>query len=160
MNSEVYFSQIRYLKKLSPEAIRLFVESFSNAHSWYKHLSDERNGTFFFYFLPNTNEKVNQLNMEFIWSNSLLKSWDEEFKNEEERDESMLQNIMSEYSIPREALEFGKIKLSRYIHYSFSTATEYFVESPERKSFAELHKDITNELFDHLNKLSNFIYSQ
>jgi hypothetical protein len=64
---------------------------------------------------------------------------------------------MSEYSIPREILEYGKIKLSRFIHISFSAATEYFVESPERKSFAELHKEEFMHLQKHLNKLNDFI---
>ncbi|MBM3187082.1 MAG: hypothetical protein FJZ67_12340, partial [Bacteroidetes bacterium] len=111
MNSEVYLSQIRNCNKLSSDVIYQFVRSFSFAHSWYKHLSDERNGTFFFYLLPPTNSSENSLTINYLWSNSLTKSWDEEFTNEEERDESMIQNIISEYSISREILEFGKIKL-------------------------------------------------
>jgi len=157
LNSEAYLSQIRNAYKLSSEDIHQFIQSFSNEHSWYKHLSDERNSIFFFYFLPITNEKVNHLSIHFIWSSSLFKSWDEAYTNEEERDESMLQNIMSEYSIPREILEYGKIKLSRFIHISFSAATEYFVESPERKSFAELHQEEFMHLQKHLNKLNDFI---
>lgn len=157
MNSEAYISQIRNSNKLSCEATSQFVQSFSNAHSWYKHLSDERNSTFFFYLLPPTNSSDNTLIIKYLWSNCLTKSWDEEFTNEEDRDESMIQNIMSEYSIPREILEFGKIKLSRFIHDSFSGATEHFVESPERKSFAGLHKEEIIYLEKHLNKLNDFI---
>lgn len=157
MNSEAYISQIRNSNKLSCEAISQFVQSFSNAHSWYKHLSDDRNSTFFFYLLPPTNSSENLLTIKYLWSNSLTKSWDEEFTNEEERDEVMLQNIMAEHSIPIEILEFGKIKLSRFIHDSFSGATEYFVESQERKSYAELHQEELIHLEKHLNKLNDFI---
>jgi hypothetical protein len=157
LNSEAYISQIRNSNKLSSKAISQFVQSFSNEHSWYKHLSDERNGTFFFYLLPPTNSSENSLIIKYLWSNSLTKSWDEEFTNEEDRDESMIQNIMSEYSIPREILEFGKIKLSRFIHDLFSGATEHFVESPERKSFAELHQEEIIYLEKHLNKLNEFV---
>ncbi len=154
---EEYLLQIRKCKMLKTEDIYQFIQFFSNQHSWYKHLSDERNSTFFFYFLPNTNEKVNHLSIQFIWSSSLFKSWDEAYTNEEERDESMLQNIMSEYSIPREILEYGKIKLSRFIHNSFSTSLESFVENQARKSFAELHQEEFIQLEKHLNKLNEFI---
>ena len=142
---------------LKTEDIYQFIQFFSNQHSWYKHLSDERNSIFFFYFLPNTIEKVNHLSIHFIWSSSLFKSWDEAYTNEEERDESMLQNIMSEYSIPREILEYGKIKLSRFIHNSFSTILESFVENQARKSFAELNQEEFMHLQKHLNKLNDFI---
>ena len=157
MNSEAYISQIRNSNKFSNDAISQFVQSFSNEHSWYNHLSDERNGTFYFYLLPPTNSSENSLIIKYIWSNCLTKSWDEEFTNEEERDESMIQNIMSEYSIPREILEFGKIKLSRFIHNSFLTSLESFVENQARKSFAELHQEEIIYLEKHLNKLNEFV---
>lgn len=158
MNSEAYISQIRNSNKLSCEAISQFVQLFSNEHSWYKHLSDERNGTFFFYLLPPTNSSENTLIIKYLWSNSLTKSWDEEFTNEEERDEVMLKNIMAEYSIPREILEFGKIKLSRFIHGSFSDVSQYFTKSPNRKSFAELHQEEIIYLEKYLNKLNEFVF--
>ncbi len=153
LNSEAYLSQIRNSNKLSSNYIHQFVHSFSNAHSWYKHLSDERNGTFFFYFLPNDNDFV----IKYTWSNCLTKSWDENYVSEHERDEAMLQNIMSEYSIPGEILEFGKIKLSRFIHNSFSLVKESFVENQARKSFADLHHEEFIFLEQHLNKLNDFI---
>lgn len=157
MNSEAYISQIRNSNKLSCEAISQFVQSFSNSHSWFKHLFDERNSTFFFYLLPATNTSENSLIIKYLWSNSLRKSWDEEFTNEEERDKVMIKNIMAEYSIPREILEFGKIKLSRFIHGSFSDVSHYFTESPKRKSFAELHQEEIIYLEKHLNKLNDYI---
>jgi hypothetical protein len=153
LNTEIYLSQIRNSNKLSSESIHQFVQSFSNAHSWYKHLSNERNGTFFFYFLPNDNDFI----IKYTWSNSLTKSWDDNYVSEQERDESMLQNIMSEYSIPREILEYGKIKLSRFIHISFSTMLESFFENQARKSLAELHHEEFVFLEQHLNKLNDFI---
>lgn len=158
MYSEAYLSRIRNSNKLSIEAIHKFVQSFSNEHSWYKLLSDERNGTFFFYLIPPTYSSINTLKIKYLWGNSLTKSWDEVFTNEEERDEVMLQNIMTEHVIPREILEFGKIKLSRYIHDSFSGATKHFAESPERKSFAELHQEEIIYLEKHLNKLNEFVF--
>ena len=157
MNSEAYISQIRNSNKLSCEAISKFVQSFSNEHSWYKHLSDERNGTFFFYFSPSTNPNYNDAIIKYAWSNNLNKSWDDNYVSEQERDEAMIQNIFSEYSIPREILEFGKIKLSRFIHNSFSTSLESFVENQARKSFAELHQEEFIQLEKHLNKLNEFI---
>lgn len=158
MNSEAYISQIRNSNKLGCEAIYQFVQSFSNAHSWYKHLSVERNSSFFFYLLPPTNSSENSLIIKYLWSNSLTKAWDEEFTNEEERDEIMLQNIRTEYLIPREILEFGKIKLSKFIHRSYSDASQYFIESLERKSFAELHQEEIIYLEKHLNKLNEFVF--
>lgn len=97
--------------------------------------------------------------IKYIWSNSLFKSWDENYSDEEERDKAMLQNVISEYSIPTEILKLGKIKLSRFIHErAYSNATEYFIESLEKKSFSELYKEITNELIDHLNQISNHLF--
>jgi hypothetical protein len=153
LNSEAYLSQIRNSNKLSSESIHQFVLSFSNAHSWYKHFSDERNGMFFFYFLPNDNDFF----IKYSWSNSLTKSWDDNYVSEHERDEAMIKNIMLEYSIPREILEYGKIKLSRYIHNSFSTMLESFFENQARKSLAELHHEEFVFLEQHLNKLNDFI---
>jgi hypothetical protein len=157
-NDHKTLSQIRNFNKLGNREIYQFVQSFSNAHSWYKHLSDERNSTFFFYLLPATNTSENSLIIKYLWSNSLTKSWDEEFTNEEERDEVMIKNIMAEYSIPREILEFGKIKLSRFIHGSFSDVSHYFTESPKRKSFAELHQEEIIYLEKHLIGLNEFLF--
>jgi hypothetical protein len=154
---EEYLLQIRKCKMLKTEDIYQFIQLFSNQQSWYKHLSDERNGTFFFYFSPSTNPNDNDAIIKYAWSNNLNKSWDDNYVSEQERDEAMIQNIFSEYSIPREILEYGKIKLSRFIHISFSAATEYFVESPERKSFAVLHQEEFIHLEKHLNKLNDFI---
>lgn len=151
-------AKIRKHNGFSSDDINQFVRSFSYAHSWYKHLSDERNSTFFFYLVPPTNSSDDTtLIINYLWSNS-IHNWDEAFEDEEVRNEVMIQNIMSEYSIPREILEFGKIKLSRFIHASFSRATEYFIESPERKSFAELHQEEFIDLEKHLNKLNEFVF--
>ena len=156
MGTTKYLELIKKYQAPSRDEIERFIWKFSNEHSWYKQLSEERDSTFFFYLLPPTTEEENNLIIKYIWSNSLFKSWDENYDDEEERDEAMLQNLISEYSIPREILELGKIKLSRFIHErAYSNAKEYFIESPERKSFSELHQDITNELFDHLKQLSN-----
>jgi hypothetical protein len=65
----------------------------------------------------------------------------------------MIDNLITEYSIPKEILEMGKIKLSRFIHGSFSNATNYFIESPEKKSFAELHQEIALDLLKHFKNL-------
>jgi hypothetical protein len=153
LNTEIYLSQIRNSNKLSSESIHQFVQSFSNAHSWYKHLSNERNGTFFFYFLPNDSDFI----IKYTWSNSLTKSWDDNYVSEYERDEAMIKNIMLEYSIPREIIECGKIKLSRYIHNSFSTVMKSYSENQARKSLAELHHEEFVFLEQHLNKLNDFI---
>jgi hypothetical protein len=142
---------------LKTEDIYQFIQLFSNQQSWYKHLSDERNGTFFFYFSPSTNPNDNDAIIKYAWSNNLTKSWDDNYVSEQERDEAMIQNIFSEYSIPREILEFGKIKLSRFIHISFSTILETFVENQGRKSLAELHHEEFVFLEQHLNKLNDYI---
>jgi hypothetical protein len=151
-------AKIRKHNGFSADAIHQFVQSFSYAESWYSHLSNDRNSTFFFYLLPPTNNSENTLIIKYLWSNSLTKSWDEEFTNEEERDEAMLQNIMAEYSIPREILEFGKIKLSRFIHRSYSDVSVNFIESPERKSFAQLHQEEFMFLEKHLIGLNDFVF--
>jgi hypothetical protein len=142
---------------LKTEDIYQFIQLFSNQQSWYKHLSDERNGTFFFYFSPSTNPNDNDAIIKYAWSNNLTKSWDDNYVSEQERDKAMLQNIMSEYSIPREIIECGNIKLSRFIHNSFSTMLESFVENQARKSLAELHHEEFVFLEQHLNKLNDFI---
>ena len=160
MNSISYFDLIRTHESPTKDDIERFIRLFTNEHSWYKQLTDERDGTFFFYLLPPPFTKDNKAIICYFWSNSLVKSWDENYTNEQERDESIMDNLISEYSIPKEILEIVKIKLSRFIHGSFSNATEYFIESPEKKSFAELHQEITTDLRMHLNELVGVVFGK
>ena len=153
MNSISYFDLIRTHESPTKDDIDRFIRLFAYDHSWYKHLSDERDGTFFFYLLPPSTTMVNKAIISYVWSNSLSKSWDENYATEQERDEAMINNLMSEHSIPKEILEMGKIKLSRFIHGSYSEVTNYFIESPEKKSYAELHQEITTDLRMHLKEL-------
>ena len=153
MNSISYFDLIRTHESPTKDDIDRFIRLFANDHSWYKQLSDERDGTFFFYLLPPRNANENKAIISYVWSNSLSKSWDENYATEQERDEAMIDNLMSEHSIPKEILEMGKIKLSRFIHGSYSEVTNYFIESPEKKSYAELHQEITTDLRMHLKEL-------
>ena len=160
MNSISYFDLIRTHESPTKDDIDRFIRLFANDHSWYKQLSDERDGTFFFYLLPPRNANENKAIISYVWSNSLSKSWDENYATEQERDEAMMDNLISEYSIPKEILEMGKIKLSRFIHGSFSNATEYFIESPEKKSFVELHQEITTDLGMHLKELVGGVFEK
>ena len=153
MHSTFYLEQIKQYQAPSTEDVEKFIRVFINEHSWYKHLSDERDGTFFFYLLPPPVTIDNKAIICYFWSNSLSKSWDENYASEQERDEAMMDNLMSEHSIPKEILEIGKIKLSRFIHGSFSESTDYFIESPEKKSYAELHQEVITDLRKHLNEL-------
>ncbi len=153
MHSTFYLEQIKQYQAPSTEDLEKFIRVFINEHRWYKHLSDERDGTFFFYLLPPSTTMVNKLIISYVWSNSLSKSWDENYASEQERDEAMMDILISEYSIPKEIIEIGKIKLSRFIHGSYSDATDYFIESPDKKSFAELHQEIIKALRKHLNEL-------
>ena len=52
MHSTLYLEQIKQFQAPSTEDLEKFIRVFINEHSWYKHLSDERDGTFFFYLLP------------------------------------------------------------------------------------------------------------
>ena len=153
MHSTFYLEQIKQYQAPSTEDLEKFIRAFINEHSWYKHLSDERDGTFFFYLLPPATTLENKVIISYVWSNSLSKSWDENYASEQERDEAMMDNLFSEHSIPKEILEMGKIKLSRFIHGSYSNATDYFFESPEKKSFAELHREIALDLQKHFKNL-------
>jgi len=153
MHSTFYLEHINQYQAPSTEDLEKFIRVFINEHSWYKHLSDERDGTFFFYLLPPITANENTAIISYVWSNSLFNLWDENYANEQERDEAMIDNLITEYSIPKEILEIGKIKLSRFIHGSFSNATDYFIESPEKKSYAELHQEIALDLQKHLNNL-------
>lgn len=153
MHSTFYLEQIKQYQAPSTEDLEKFIREFINEHSWYKHLSDERDGTFIFYLLPQITANENKAIISYVWSNSLSKSWDENYASEQERDEAMMDNLMSEHSIPKEILEIGKIKLSRFIHGSFSESTDCFIESPEKKSYAELHQEVITDLRKHLNEL-------
>jgi hypothetical protein len=158
MHSTFYLEQIKQYQAPSTEDVEDFIRVFINEHSWYKHLSDERDGTFFFCLLPPPDTKDNKAIICYFWSNSLSKSWDENYASEQERDEAMMDNLFSEHSIPKEILEMGKIKLSRFIHGSFSESTDCFIESPEKKSFAELHQEIIKDLKSQLSRLILKIY--
>jgi hypothetical protein len=153
MHSTLYLEQIKQYQAPSTEDLENFIRAFINEHSWYKHLSDERDGTFFFYLLPPITANENKAIISYVWSNILSKSWDENYANEQERDEAMIDNLIMEYSIPKEILEIGKIKLSRFIHGSYSNAADYIIERPEKKSFAELHQEIALDLQKHLKNL-------
>ena len=153
MHSTFYLEQLKQYQAPSTEDLEKFIRVFINEHSWYKQLSDARDGTFFYYLLPPRNANENKAIISYVWSNSLSKSWDENYATEQERDEAMIDNLMSEHSIPKEILEMGKIKLSRFIHGSYSEVTNYFIESPEKKSYAELHQEITTDLRMHLKEL-------
>jgi hypothetical protein len=160
MHSTFYLEQIKLYQDPSTEDLEDFIHVFINEHSWYKHLSDERDGTFFFYLLPPITANENTAIISYVWSNSLSKSWDENYANEQERDEAMIDNLITEYSIPKEILEIGKIKLSRFIHGSFSNAADYFIERPGKKSFAELHQEIVTDLRKHLNGLVRVVFGK
>jgi hypothetical protein len=160
MHSTFYLEQIKQYQAPSTEDLEKFIRVFINEHSWYKQLTDERDGTFFFYLLPPPVTIDNKAIICYFWSNSLSKSWDENYASEQERDEAMMDNLFSEHSIPKEILEMGKIKLSRFIHCSFSNATEYFIVSPEKKSFAELHQEVIYDLYIHINELVKRVISK
>jgi hypothetical protein len=68
--------------------------------------------------------------------------------------------LIAEYSIPKEILQIGKIKLSRFIHGSFSNAADHFIERPDKKSFAELHQEIALDLQKHLKNLILQIFNK
>ncbi len=160
MNSISYFDLIRTHESPTKDDIDRFIRLFANDHSWYKQLSDARDGTFFFYLLPPKTADENTAIISYVWSNSLSKSWDENYVSEQERDEAMMDNLMSEHSIPKEILEMGKIKLSRFIHGSYSEVTNYFIESPEKKSYTELHQEITTDLRMHLKELVGVVFGK
>lgn len=153
MQSTFYLEQIKQFQGLSTEDLEQFICVFINEHSWYKHLSDERDSTFFFYLFTPQVRIDNKAIISYFWSNSLSKSWDENYDSEQERNEAMMDNLFSAHFIPKEILEIGKIKLSRLIHGSFLNATEYFNESPDKKSFAELHQEIIKDLSKQLKEL-------
>lgn len=153
MHSTFYLEQIKQYQAPSTEDIEDFIRVFKDEHSWYKHFSDERDGTFFFYLLPPPVTIDNKAIICYFWSKGLSKSWDENYASEQERDGAMMDNLISEHSIPKEILEIGKIKLSRFIHGSYSNTTDYFIESPEKKSFAELHQEIAIDLQKNLKNL-------
>ncbi len=48
MGTKKYLELIKKYKAPSKENIEIFIRKFSNEQSWYKHLSDERDCTFFF----------------------------------------------------------------------------------------------------------------
>jgi hypothetical protein len=160
MHSTFYLEQIKQHQAPSTEDLEKFIRVFINEHSWYTHFSGERDGTFFFYLLPPITANENKAIICYFWSNSLSKSWDENYANEQERDEVMIDNLIAEYSIPKEILQIGKIKLSRFIHGSYSNTTDYFIESPEKKSFAELHQEIALDLQKHLKNLVLQIFNK
>jgi hypothetical protein len=160
MHSTFYLEQIKQYQAPSTEDLEKFIRVFINQHSWYTHFSDERDGTFFFYLLPPITANENTAIISYVWSNSLSKSWDENYANEQERDEAMIDNLITEYSIPKEILEIGKIKFSRFIHASFSNAADYIIERPEKKSFAELHQEIVTDLRQHLNGLVRVFFGK
>ncbi len=160
MHSTFYLEQIKQFQAPSTEDLEKFIRLFINEHSWYTHFSDERDGTFFFCLLPPPVTKDNKAIICYFWSNSLSKSWDENYANEQERDEAMMDNLIAEHSIPKEILEIGKIKLSRFIHGSFSNTTNYFIEKPVRKSFAELNQEIITDLRKHLNELIGVVFGK
>jgi hypothetical protein len=68
--------------------------------------------------------------------------------------------LISEHSIPKEILEIGKIKLSRFIHDSYLNTTEYFIEKPIRKSYAELHQELIIDMRMHLNGLIGVVFGK
>jgi hypothetical protein len=72
----------------------------------------------------------------------------------------MIDNLIAEYSIPKEILQIGKIKLSRFIHGSFSESTDCFIESPEKKSYAELNQEIITDLRKYLNELIGVVFGK
>ena len=160
MHSTFYLEQISQYQAPLTEDLEDFIHVFINEHSWYKHLSDERDGTFFFYLLPPITANENTAIISYVWSNSLFNLWDENYANEQERDEAMIDNLITEYSIPKEILEIGKIKLSRFIYGSFSNAADYFIERSEKKSFAELHQEIALDLQKHLKNLVLQIFNK
>ena len=160
MVTESYLELIRNYEAPTNDDIERFIRLFTNEHSWYKHLSDERDGTFFFYILPPITANENTAITSYVWSNSLSKSWDENYANELERDEAMIENLITEYSIPKEILEIGKIKLSRFIHDSYLNATEYFIEKPIRKSYDELHQELIIDMRMHLNGLIGVFFGK
>jgi hypothetical protein len=160
MHTTYYLEQIKQYQAPSTEDLEKFIRVFINQHSWYTHFSDERDGTFFFYLLPPITANENTAIISYVWSNSLSKSWDENYANEQERDEVMIDNLIPEYSIPKEILQIGKIKLSRFIHGSFSNATNYFIESPVKKSYAELHQEVITDLRKHLNELVGVVFGK
>ena len=160
MHSTFYLEQLKQYQAPSIEDLEDFIRVFINEHSWYTHFSDERDCTFFFYLLPPITSNETKAIISYIWSNSLSKSWDENYASEQERDEAMMDNLFSEHSIPKEILEIGKIKLSRFIYGSFSESTDYFIESPEKKSFAELHREIALDLQKHLKNLILQIFNK
>jgi hypothetical protein len=160
MVTESYLELIRNYEAPTNDDIDRFIRLFKNEHSWYKQLSDERDGTFFFYLLPPPVTKDNKAFICYFWSNSLVKAWDENYANELERDEVMIDNLISEHSIPKEILEIGKIKLSRFIHDSYLNTTEYFIEKPIRKSYAELHQELIIDMRMHLNGLIGVVFGK
>jgi hypothetical protein len=160
MHTTYYLEQIKQYQAPSTEDLVKFIRVFINEHSWYTHFSDERDGTFFFCLLPPPVTKDNKAIICYFWSNSLSKSWDENYANEQERDEAMMDNLIAEHSIPKEILEIGKIKLSRFIHGSYSNATDYFIERPVKKSYAELHQEVITDLRKHLNELVGVVFGK
>jgi hypothetical protein len=73
MLTESYLELIRNYEAPTNDDIDRFIRLFANDHSWYKHLSDERDGTFFYYLLPPITANENTAIISYVWSNSLSK---------------------------------------------------------------------------------------
>ncbi len=155
MENSEYFELLKKFQVPTEQDIDRFLSLFAYEHSWYEHLTDERERLFIFFIAPPSDKNQERATLNYGWDNFI--SWDEEIDGEKE----LFETIQSNYKIPSEILEFGKIRLSKFIHESaFSNAFDYYLETPIRKSFAELHQKITCDLRMHINQLVKSVISK
>jgi len=154
MEKTEYFELLKKYQVPTEQDNDRFLRLFANEHSWYEHLTDERERLFIFFIAPPSVKNQDRAILNYGWDNFI--SWDEEIDGEKE----LFETIQNKFQIPAEILELGKIRLSRFIHErAYSTSTNHLIDVVIKKSFAELHQDAITDLRKHLNKLVKSVSS-
>lgn len=186
MELKEYKKLLQGISKPTDSQTKNFIEMVSNHHSWYKHLTNERLTPFIFFIDPNAGKTIeNTVNIGFFkketrytfeensgnnyqsmygnWQYLTLKYTENSNRNPLDTKQLAGPIIITkegkEVKLPEAAIKKGVFMMSKFLHKNaFEKAIDWHDEFGV--SYAERHKDLMNDLREHLDSVLKHLFDE
>ena len=170
---EEYLALVKRLPKPTRQQTAAFISRLAREHSWYKHLSGERDTPFVFFFDPNAGKTLIRRGEEGFFRRTRYAMFKEKGPLEQipasgywrygivgSNGLFVVVDVVNgkgrEEDLPADIVKDGTFMMSRYLHYGFGKCVD---KRGEHKTGAQLHIEIIMDLQRHLNLLTELMYN-
>lgn len=174
---ETYKRLLKHTPRPTEKDINRFIEWVSDHHSWYKHLSDNRETPFIFYLDTSFKKSPEQVfssfkidpnttggygNLSYVADISVrLLPDDDSRDNRVEAGLSIVDETGKVVPLPYEAIQLGTFMMSRFLHsYAFKNTSKINSENEPDFCSVDRHEKLISDLKKHISSMLDTLYKQ